>query len=274
MSHRYVFMFFLLLCTLMSCLTTGGSYSGPTAYCQNGMLVYSDYTYRNDLPGPLDDVSMVLAENWTYPGLNMVFAANEHVMVFSNWQVEMGILVEEWDYPETGMVLKRGSAVWFSASGQLYIFTLARDWKDPQSGHTLKGGTDVHLHDDGTFASITFKHDVEIPQIGMVIKAGKTATFYASGNLYYFTLGKEWKHSQWDLRIKAGTTIVFWETGNFKKYTPAADTPVPGTNIILKKDCEVEWKEDGSLMTATFAQPWKDAKTGTVYEAGKEYSFE
>jgi hypothetical protein len=79
---HYSFISFLFFCLFISCITTGSRHSGPTEYCQNGMLVYVAYTYVSDVGKPYESASMVLAENWTHPEAGMVFAAEKSVEVF------------------------------------------------------------------------------------------------------------------------------------------------------------------------------------------------
>jgi predicted heme/steroid binding protein len=245
---------------------------GPTVVLNNGMCVYEYCTFSMG-ESPNKIAYMTLAENWTHPVSKMVFAANETISLYENWNLERGYLARDWEYPGVGMILKKGSSVGFYKNGNLYVFTLARDWKNPRTGNVLKGGSDVYLHEDGSFHICTYKHDITLEN-GMVMKGGRKVYFFDNGSVYMFNLARQWEHPALHFKLKRDTWVSFHKNGDFHQFTPVADMQLPGTHMMLKDGCEVIIKEDGTVYSATFAEPWTDPKTGKVYEAGRKHVFE
>ena len=282
MNHRFIFVFFLVFFSFANKGMDSKDY-GPTEQLDNGMIVYSNYTeVFNDWEDEYYDywgdedyssAKMLLAENWTNPVTNMVFAAKTYIESYLDGNLISGTLAEDWKEPNTGIVLKKGKTVSFNENGGFDYFTLARDWKHPELGYTLKAETIVNYYDNGRLCSFTIKDDFKLEN-GMIAKGGKEIRFNLDGSIHILTLAEKWQQPESDLIIKDNTIVSFWAGAKFYKYTPACDVTLPGTNMILKKDCEVKWKKDGTLMSATFAKPWTDPETGIEYEADKEYSFD
>jgi hypothetical protein len=250
MRYRFISVFFLLFCTVVNKGADQKDY-GPTKQLDNGMVVYSNYV---EVFNDWED------EYYDYWGDEDYSSAKM-------------LLTEDWKEPNTGIVLKKGKTVSFNENGGFDYFTLAKDWKHPELGYTLKAGTIVNYYDNGRLCSFTIRDDFKLEN-GMIAKGGEELRFNLDGSIHIITLAEKWKQPESDLIIKDNTIVSFWEGSKFYKYTPACDVTLPGTNMILKKDCEVKWKKDGTLMSATFAKSWIDPETGIEYEADKEYSFD